>query len=277
MKNREQKIFEMGRMYLLQFDGIDENVLDQHLTQHSQYYKKIKTLSEVYENMLQSVRSQRHMPNVIGDLRRLIDPFCAFDPTRIIETYGNDYTTDYRNIFTAISRYLEQNGGFDIMGQIEDSRNSWVKFSKSAISSAKFLSRFKDLQEFRTYTDAFTQNPTTRIGLPLILKEEIFGFGFTLACDFIKDTLSPEYVKPDTHIKGIFKGILYSREIASDVEVFEDVIKFSQRAKQVPFAVDKLFWLIGSGDFNLINIRVRTDREEFIQQVRNSGLINPKS
>ncbi len=267
--NREQKIFEMGREYLLKFDGIDEKVLDLHLTQHNQYYKNIKTLSDVYKNMIQSVCSQRHMPNVIGDFQKLIDPFCAFDPTKIIETYGNDYTTDYRKIFSAISRYLEQNGGFDIMDQIDDAKKSWVKFSKSAISAAKFLSRFNSLEEFRTYTDAFTQNPTTRIGLPLILKEEIFGFGFTLACDFIKDTLSPEYVKPDTHIKGIFKGILYSRKIASDVEVFEDVIKFSQRAKQVPFAVDKLFWLIGSGDFNIIKIKVRPNKQEFIQQVLN--------
>ncbi|GAG19666.1 unnamed protein product, partial [marine sediment metagenome] len=143
---------------------------------------------------------------------------------------------------------------------------------------SRFLSRFHDLKEFDDFTKNFISNPDTRIGLPLLLKEEIHGFGFALACDFLKENVNPKFVKPDTHIKDIFKGICISKSNASDFEVFTDVVKFSECICEVPYRVDKLFWLVGSGKFYLQRIgtkengelktlEVRTDKRHFIEAI----------
>ena len=48
--------------------------------------------------------------------------------------------------------------------------------------------------------------------LALLLKNEIHGYGFALACDFLKENYSPEYAKPDTHIQVIFYSLHLSKK-----------------------------------------------------------------
>jgi len=55
----------------------------------------------------------------------------------------------------------------------------------------------------------------------------------------------------------------------SDFDVFKDVIRFSNEIEELPYRVDKLFWLVGSGNFYLDNIKVRTNRDEFINSLTN--------
>ena len=104
--------------------------------------------------------------------------------------------------------------------------------------------------------------------MPLLLAKEIFGLGFALACDFLKENGYPKFVKPDRQIKAIFRG-LHLTESTSDYEVFKDVIRFSDAVDEIPYRVDKLFWLIGSGKFYLDNIKIKSNRNEFIQQIIN--------
>ncbi len=103
--------------------------------------------------------------------------------------------------------------------------------------------------------------------LPLLLSEEIAGYGFALACDFLKENISPLFVKPDTHIKYIFKGLGLSNVDASDYQVFLDVVRFANSISQIPFAVDRLFWMIGSGKFPNAVLQVPRRREAFVQSI----------
>ena len=57
------------------------------------------------------------------------------------------------------------------------------------------------------FIKGFLTNEQSKLALPLLLSEEIFGFGFALACDFLKDNVSPEFLKPDTHINDIALGL----------------------------------------------------------------------
>ena len=70
--------------------------------------------------------------------------------------------------------------------------------------------------------------------------------GFALACDFLKENGYPEFAKPDVHIKKIFNGLGLS-DSNDDYEVFKDVIRVSELVNGLPYRVDKLFWLVGSG------------------------------
>ena len=249
-------IIKEGRDYLCEFEGITPNIIDDHLNDYKERHSQMTNISNVYKAILNSARNRRHLPNVINnkifdDLETIL---CKFTPDLIIQDYKNDFNLVFKNIAPKGTKYV--------------STNAWVQFSKSIISGANFISQFNNIQQFKTFTNAFTQNPISRIGLPLLLSEEIFGFGFALACDFIKENISPEYVKPDTHITDIFIKTEMSRPTASNYEIFKDVIEFSRIAKQVPYNVDKLFWLTGSGKFDLINKTVKTNRKYFIERIK---------
>jgi len=100
-----------------------------------------------------------------------------------------------------------------------------------------------------------------------LLEKEIFGLGFALACDFLKENGYPKFIKPDVHIKAIFHGVGISKS-KSDYDIFKDVIRFSEDINELPYCVDKLFWLIGSGKFYLDNVRIKTNRDEFVERIK---------
>ncbi|BDX18097.1 hypothetical protein MFKK_09070 [Halopseudomonas aestusnigri] len=100
----------------------------------------------------------------------------------------------------------------------------------------------------------------------MLLKEEIFGFGFALACDFLKETGYPDFVKPDTHINDISRGLGIT-DAKNDFGVFKDLEAYCQRIDMLPYEVDKLFWLVGSGRFYLNNLKVNTSKWDFIKNI----------
>ena len=54
-----------------------------------------------------------------------------------------------------------------------------------------------------------------------------------------------------------------------DYQVFKAIIRVAKNVGVTPFNVDALFWLVGSGNFHRDNFRVRTNRDKFIEFVRN--------
>jgi hypothetical protein len=143
----------------------------------------------------------------------------------------------------------------------------WVIFSKGAMSGAKYLDRFDALEDFLQYVQDFDEKLTTRPALPFLMGHEIFGYGFSLACDFLKELGFSNYAKPDTHLIDIFSGLDVSSKAALDV--FRAVSLLADEVEETPYAVDKAFWLIGSGNLYLNNAKFRTSKKEFIEEVRN--------
>jgi hypothetical protein len=255
MTNKE--IFEKGKNYLLSFPAVTEEMLTQQLTFPEQNRPKART--DLFKKMLEHAKNRQGMPNAIGDIELLARSLWDFDPDRVLQEYQN-----WESLFDNIKQHCSPPGRM-----VKSNRhNYWVIFCKSILSIAKYISRFGSIEEFDKYVGQFiTETPDTRLGLPLILKEEIFGYQFALACDFIKDNISPDFVKPDVHIKDIFIGIGKSLEGSTDYQIFRDVIDFARSIEQTPYAVDKLFWLIGSGDFYLNNVKVPTKKKKFIESI----------
>jgi hypothetical protein len=66
------------------------------------------------------------------------------------------------------------------------------------------------------------------------------------------------------HLKAIFKALHLSRT-DGDYDVFKAIIRVAENARVTPFHLDKLFWLIGSGDFYLdAGIKAGRNRDRFI-------------
>ena len=85
--------------------------------------------------------------------------------------------------------------------------------------------------------------------LPLLLVQEIEGFGFALACDFLNGLGYENFSKPDVHVKEIFGGLGLCAEGAGDYEVIRAVGRLARNTGVTPYNADKLFWLVGSGYF----------------------------
>jgi len=249
--------------YVIEKSSVTKKKLDYYLNEWK--CRKPNTINELFRNLLESAKNTGGMPNFIGNLEIYRSVLFDFNPKKVYNTYQN-----WEAVFDEINLKCQTPSPMNKSNK----RNSWVKYTKSVIDSAKYMSRFDDVANFQVYTEQFVnaENIDLRIALPLIIKEEIYNIGFALACDFIKENISPKFIKPDVHINKIFRGIGICKESDSGYDIFRKVIIFSQKANQEPYWIDKLFWLIGSGKF-YINKKYRKEekfkssREEFINLI----------
>lgn len=59
-----------------------------------------------------------------------------------------------------------------------------------------------------------------------------------------------DYAKPDVHIIELFKELGLSTT-GNPYQVFKEVLLYAQDIGQIPYRVDKVFWLIGSAKLYL--------------------------
>lgn len=182
---------------------------------------------------------------------------CDFNHNKIAEMEAEDLYYKFRTEFNVTSR--------------DTKMNSWYKWSKSIIDSAKFICNFKDIEDFRHFVSLYDYNTITRMSLPLLISSKISGVGFPLACDFLKELGYLNYPKPDVHIIDIF----YKLELADNniIDVFEAIIRMYEDCKEIdntvtPYKIDKILWLISSGRFYLDDITVNRHKEKFIKEMK---------
>lgn len=214
---------------------------------------------EVYLRLLQSLSNRQGMPNTIGEVNKNLSVvFCEFNHRQTLQRYlGN-----WENLFDTIQRVMHPPSRMDK----SNPHSYWVIFCKGSISGAEYLAKFDTLEDFLQYVTDFDEKPTTRQALPFLMGHEIFGYGFSLACDFLKELGFSNYAKPDTHLIDIFSGLGVSSR--SSLDVFRTVSLMASEVGETPYAVDKAFWLIGSGKLYLYDVQFETSKREFIEQVR---------
>jgi hypothetical protein len=212
----------------------------ERLDQELNYYlgNKPDSLEAVFKQMVGSLKNKQGWSNFIASVDDMAATLEDFDPHRVYEKYAGDHDRlflDFEALFG--DRYT-----FDITNK----RNSWLMYSKGVLSSAAFLSSYKNFQAFDTFVTSFSFNEYAVAALPMVLEKEIFGFGFPLACDFLKEIGYASYGKPDVHLKDILVG-LELVSIDSDYEVFKAIVRTAILAKTEAAIVDKVYWIIGSG------------------------------
>jgi len=103
--------------------------------------------------------------------------------------------------------------------------------------------------------------------LPMLLSKEIRGFGFALACDFLKELGYRDYPKPDVYLIKIFYGLGLAKS-TEPYEVYKSIIEMAEAVGEDAYTVDKIFWLIGSGKFYLVNIFTGRNSDKFIKSAK---------
>lgn len=254
--SRNIGIFKLAQEYLLSFTPVTAEMLEAQLTEWQR--KKLTNIPSLFKAMLIHAQNRQGMPNSIGKIEYLTHLLYEFSPVAVIQQYAS-----WEVLFDAIIQ-----SGYTPPGRmLKDKKNNyWVIYCKAIVSIAKFLSTYSSIEEFNTFVEGFSTNEYSRLALPLLLQHEIFGFGFALACDFLKENGYPQFIKPDTHIKEIAYGIGITHS-TSDFQIFKDTIKYCESIQVIPYEVDKLFWLVGSGRFYLFQVEVSTSKKEFIKLV----------
>lgn len=222
----------------------------------------------IYRRLLESAQNRGMASGVIGDaiggIENLSGVTFGFDPRRVLERYsGSD------ELLSEIITTLRPRGKVR-----RTPRSLWPQFCHSALSGARFLADFNSAQEFYAWIDSFLDDDRKLPALPLLLSKEIAGFGFALACDFIKEIGYDKLAKPDVHVGAIIQGLSLSEPKADDYAIFKTVLRIARHQGTTAYDVDKKFWLVGSGNFydheNSVGRRgkIRTDRDGFVRWAR---------
>lgn len=269
MKVNDYKIiYQKAYNFLLQHDGITNTILEQHLTSE---IVKPNDLKIIYKRFCESAQnrqmSNKVIGNSIGGVQNLAKVLYNFDPIKVSNKYSKN---DNMKLLEHIEKILKPTGQIRIT-----SRSLWPQFCQSVIDSSYFLKEFDTAQNFYEWADFFANDPKAKPALPLIISTEISGIGFPLACDILKELGYLEFGKPDVHLKDIFKALnlinpLEKSTIKQDYETLRVIDQIALANNVTSYAVDKVFWLIGSGNFYLSGNNIGRQKQLFIEQILNN-------
>ena len=263
---RDRLAYQLAKQHLLRFksEGVTPEVLESYL-QPEQSQLRPSDLAGVYLHLLVSAQNANMRATVVGralgGIQTLKPILCDFDPQLVTRRY----TKGWSDVLDVIERQARPRGRI-----LRSSGSIWPLFCRSILSGAEFLNQFSTVDEFYSWVDFFDRDERSRPALPMLLAQEIDGLGFALACDFLKEIGYFNFAKPDVHVKTIFEGLGLTSVRASQFQVFKAVIRVAQSNQVTPYNADKLFWLIGSGNFyNHPNLgtdgRIRPQRDQFIR------------
>ncbi len=116
-------------------------------------------------------------------------------------------------------------------------------FCRSIISGARYLSRFENGKGFYDHFSNISQEQA-RDEL-----QTISGYGEALPFDLLKDLGYVQYVKPDVHTMEIAFGLGLIADPSDARATIHALQAISLAVGETPFSLDRMFWLIGSGNF----------------------------
>jgi thermostable 8-oxoguanine DNA glycosylase len=107
----------------------------------------------------------------------------------------------------------------------------------------------------------------------MLIDQEIKGLGFALSCDFLKEMGYVNFPKSDVHLRDIFTKLRLCNNKVDNYHLFKAIVRLANNAKVSPYNADKVFWLIGSGNFyNHPNIerkgKIGSRKKDFIKYAR---------
>ena len=255
MERTDQRLITLYQeAYKYLEDIVGKKVIEDQLNYYHNY--KPTSMTDVFHRMIETLKNKQGYVNFIANISDMKDILFEYDSQAVVAAYGKDW----RMLF---DKFKERFGKKYRMDP-DNKRGAWVTYSKGVLSCAKFAAGFESLNDFDKFVKSFFYNEYTVAALPMLLDREIFGFGFPLACDFLKELGYTKYGKPDVHLKDLFIALNIVDD-DSDYETFKKIVKIGILVNQEPVIVDKVFWLIGSGNFNLANIKIPRQKEKFIE------------
>jgi thermostable 8-oxoguanine DNA glycosylase len=249
-------VFNLAKKFLDEIiskhSGLNGLVLKRHLECEA----KFENIFDVNRRLVDSLYNRNMMTKVIGfnkKRKEMEKILFGYDPNKILSAYKSE--DELLKVFKKTFN----------LNNIDGKRSLWHKFTEGIISGSRFISSFKDKEEFNVFIKNFALNKYTKAALPMLLSKEIKGFGFALASDFIKELGYRDYPKPDVHLIKIFHDLDLS-DSDDPYEVYKSIVEMAEAVNEDAYTVDKIFWLISSGRFYLVDIDTGRNRDKFIDR-----------
>jgi hypothetical protein len=180
------------------------------------------SLEELYQRLLVSAQNANMKAGVIGGsiggVEKLAVVLFGFNPKKVSDAYG--INSDL--VLSEIEAKLKPSGKIR-----KTPKSIWPKYCETILSSARFFKQFASGGEFYDWANHFYQDKRSIAALPMILAEEIYGIGYPLACDFLKELGFVNYGKPDVHIIEIFEGLGLCNLGASPYEIQKTIVRIA--------------------------------------------------
>lgn len=260
------ELYKFAHKFLLEKENVTEKIIQKQLQPE---YNRPKSINAIFQRLCETAQNKQMSTKVIGGsiggVENLKNVLFKFSPKEVSENF---IKTDSEKLLNKI--ILELNP----KGQIRrTSRSIWPLFCQSIIDSAHFLNEFNDAESFYKWADFFAKDEKSKQALPMLISLEISGIGVPLACDFLKEIGFLNFGKPDIHLKEIFKELKLinpneKSTIKQDYQTLKIIDKIAIDNHTTAFKVDKIFWLIGSGNFYLTKINIGRNRSLFIKEAK---------
>ncbi len=241
----DRKAYELAKGYLpsLGITGVTHTLIEKYQNLSSRKPRPVSK-EELYQHTLEHAQNTGMKRRVIGESINGVDKLGTvlyeFNPTEVLDKYGANWEA-------VLDRIVKE---LNPRGQIRRTQRSiWPHYCQTILSAAAFIDQFNSADKFYEWIDFFDQDDRARASLPMLLSHEITGFGFALSCDFLKELGYAKFPKPDVHLRDIFTALELCPDGTDDYHLFKAIIRVASHSNVTPYATDKVFWLIGSGNF----------------------------
>lgn len=242
-----KKYYELVTVYFKELKPKDIDVCG--------YFNPLKKvhLDEIFYQFCLNLQDYNMMPSVIGVLNG--DRKDKF--REVLLGYNKDAVALK---YTEESLYSKFCSVFPVKNQ-DSKQNLWRRYANSIIDSCRYLSNYKNAEEFNKYIENFNGS----LDIVYDMKRSIRGMGFALACNLIKDLGFTDYAKPDTHTRDVVAAMGFADDDISVIRAIQDIAKANN---DTAFNVDRMIWLICSGNYFNDNIRMGSHKKELIKKIQ---------
>lgn len=265
----DKKAYQLAKNYFPSqgIEGVTATLIEKYLNPLT-LNPKPTSKEGIYQRILESAQNANMKAGVIGGaiggVEKLSLVLEDFNPKAVVAKYMGDW----ESVLDDIVEKLEPRGEIR-----RTPRSIWPHYCQTILSAASFIEQFSSASDFFGWVDFFDQDDRARASLPMLLSREIQGFGFALACDFLKEMGYVNFPKPDVHLRDIFTSLGLCKDKPGDYQLFKALIRVAGHAGVSAYNADKAFWLIGSGYFysdrHIGNQgRVGSRKREFIEYAK---------
>ncbi len=241
------KVFNAARNFLLEESPGDmtEAMILGYLKPESDEEAGELSFPGIYRQILESSQnSNMKSGRISGVLGGSIEPLgkilSNFDPLLVLDEFGDNSDILLEKIISV----LKPEGEINLTP-----KSVWPRYCRTILSAADFLGQFKDSRDFYGWITGFYMDYRSRSALPLILGAEIYGMGFTLACDFLIELGFKQYIKIDSNVTGLLVSTGLVIPKSDTYHVLKAISRIAENTGVTAYEVDKVFWLIGTGYF----------------------------
>lgn len=229
------------------------------------------SINSVYERLLGSLQNRQSLPNIIKfwhkDYEKIYRQIlCDFDPKKVFRKYKG--TEGSNQLFKDLNEKVHWNT------EHSELPKQWCE---GAVDAAEILAKYKDSKALYDVLMKKADNGNLKKIAEYWDSLPIKGMGLALSCDFLKE-IGIDLPKPDVHIVAVIKEVFSLKKDISDDDLTTEFIKIVNILKKnhpdmTAYKLDKMIWLICTGNFYLHSNAPKTMRDCLIAKINGKGQI----